>query len=294
MTCRKMKGIMDGMSERTKGLGLVVVAVLIFGTWGILAKMIPASPLLLVFTLQIVGAIAFFLAAPKGVFSRLSQKDHVLIIAATLCITVSDLAFVAAVKLLPTVANALLIRFTFPLIIVFLAPLLLREAFSKRAVWAVGFGLAGLATILADDLGSYNWYGVSLALVSAISFALFLIFLKKVLFSVPVRVWLSYRYGLAFVVLLPVILISESFSAWSPQFIGSLLGFGFLFAVVGTFLHMEGIKRITAQEASVLGYIEPLSATVYAIFLLSEIPTLFVLAGGLLIIVSGFVVVTRT
>lgn len=285
--------IMDDMNERTKGICLVVAAVLIFGMWGILSKMIPASPLLLIFTLQVAGAIAFFFAAPKNAFSLLSRKDHMLILAATLFITVSDLTFVAAVKLLSTVANALLIRFTFPLIIVFLAPLLLREAFSKRAVLAVGLGLAGLAIILADDFGSYNWYGVSMALISAVSFALFLIFLKKVLSSVTVRAWLSYRFVLAFLLLLPVVLISEDFSAWSPQLIGSLLGFGFLFAVVGTFLHMEGIKRIFAQEVSVLGYIEPLSATVYAIFLLSEIPTLSVVVGGALIIASGLIVVAH-
>lgn len=281
------------MSERTKGILLVVSAVLLFGTWGILAKLIPASPLLLIFTLQAAGVIAFFFAAPMGSFSSLSRKEHLFIIAATLCITISDLTFLAAVKTLPTVANAILVRYTFPLVVVFLAPLLLREAFSKRAVFAVGLGLAGLATILADDLGSYNGYGVSMALISAVAFAMFLVFLKKVLSSVSVRVWLSYRFVLAFVALLPVVLVSESFSAWNPQFVGSLLGFGLLFGVVGTFLHMEGIRRISVQEVSILGYIEPLSATVYAIFLLSEIPTLSVLAGGMLIIASGIIVVTR-
>jgi drug/metabolite transporter (DMT)-like permease len=282
------------MSDRNKGLGLLIIAVLIFGIFGILTKIISEHPLILLFSLQIMGVMAFFLISLRRGFSPLSSKGVVFLSFATLCILVSDFAIIAVLRLevLP-VADALFIKFTFPIFVVLFAPLMLREAVHKMTVYAVGIGLAGLLIILVQDFGfSYNWYGVSGAFVSAVFFALYLILLKKGLSHISVESFLFYRYAASSVILIPILWFSGNFPViWSFQAIAPLVGFGLLFGVVGTLLHTEGIKRVKAQEASTLGYIEPLSATIYGMLILSEIPTLYVFAGGVLIIASGLIII---
>jgi len=63
--------------------------------------------------------------------------------------------------------------------------------------------------------------------------------------------------------------------------------FALIFGILATFLHFQGIKRVKAQEAGILAYTEPLFGTIYAFFLLKEIPTIFSLIGGGLIILGG-------
>ena len=67
--------------------------------------------------------------------------------------------------------------------------------------------------------------------------------------------------------------------------------FGLLYAVIAGNIHHKGISLVKAQHAGIIGFVEPVAAAAYAIFLFSEIPTLFTIVGGLLIIFSSYMVI---
>ena len=53
----------------------------------------------------------------------------------------------------------------------------------------------------------------------------------------------------------------------------------------------EGVGRIRVQHSSVLGYLEPVTAPVYALLLLGQSISGWTVAGGALIVVAGLLVV---
>ena len=65
---------------------------------------------------------------------------------------------------------------------------------------------------------------------------------------------------------------------------------GVVCTAVTYLMFVEGLGRIRVQHASILGYLEPVSAPVYALVLLGERPTAWTLAGGALILGAGAII----
>jgi drug/metabolite transporter (DMT)-like permease len=56
-------------------------------------------------------------------------------------------------------------------------------------------------------------------------------------------------------------------------------------------LFMDGMRYIRVQHASIMGYLEPVSAPIYALIFLSQVPSGWTVAGGGLIVAAGLLVV---
>ena len=100
----------------------------------------------------------------------------------------------------------------------------------------------------------------------------------------PLPTILFYRYAAASVVLFPLILFRGNAVNQIGTFWPWLLGFGLLYAVIGTLIHMQGIRLTKVQYAAILGYVEPFAATVMSIIFLGETLTLPLVLGGVLIL----------
>ena len=62
-------------------------------------------------------------------------------------------------------------------------------------------------------------------------------------------------------------------------------------ATGGGVLYLMGIRRVRAQAAAILGYLEPLGAVLLAAWFLREAPGGLALGGGALILAAGALVV---
>ena len=56
-------------------------------------------------------------------------------------------------------------------------------------------------------------------------------------------------------------------------------------------LFMDGLHYIRVQHAGIIAYVEPVSAPLYAIVLLSQMPSAWTVAGGALVVAAGILVV---
>jgi drug/metabolite transporter (DMT)-like permease len=54
---------------------------------------------------------------------------------------------------------------------------------------------------------------------------------------------------------------------------------------------MDGLRYIRVQHASIVAYLEPVSAPLYALVLLGQVPSRWTVAGGALIVAAGVLVV---
>ena len=130
--------------------------------------------------------------------------------------------------------------------------------------------------------------GMIFALLSAVTNASALVLVKKIMLKLNVYTMMFYRFLINTIILTPFILIGSSINT---ETLPLLALFGIVFAGIGITLHFEGISRIKIQRAGVLSYIDPLSATFYSILLFSEIPSIFTIIGGLLILLSSYLAI---
>jgi drug/metabolite transporter (DMT)-like permease len=161
---------------------------------------------------------------------------------------------------------------------------------------ALGVGLAGMAVILVPGLTGASVrltpYGLFFATLAGVMYTVYLIGGKQlrrrgvhattIVFTMSV---------LAAVVLLPLGLLQTPASDYTVSNF-AIAGFLGVVCTALTFsLVMDGMRYIKVQHSAILGYVEPVSAPVYALIFLSQVPSVWTVAGGALIIGAGVIVV---
>jgi drug/metabolite transporter (DMT)-like permease len=68
---------------------------------------------------------------------------------------------------------------------------------------------------------------------------------------------------------------------------------GLVVTAVGYTLWMEGMRWVPGQRSAVLGFLTPVAAPVFALLLLGQPITAWMVAGGALILAAGLLVVLR-
>jgi drug/metabolite transporter (DMT)-like permease len=66
---------------------------------------------------------------------------------------------------------------------------------------------------------------------------------------------------------------------------------GLFHSTTAPLLYYNALRKVIAQHAAILGYMEPLAAIPLAFLLLAETPTMLALFGGFLILFSGYLVI---
>jgi drug/metabolite transporter (DMT)-like permease len=135
-------------------------------------------------------------------------------------------------------------------------------------------------------------YGLSFAVLAGLMYTIYLIGGKQlrrrgvhattIVFAMSV---------LAAVVLLPLGLLQTPAADFTARNF-AIAGFLGVVCTALTFsLAMDGMRYIKVQQAAILGYVEPVSAPVYALIFLSQVPSIWTVVGGAFIVVAGVIVV---
>jgi|SRR3989344_3635558 len=262
---------------------LVVLAMVIFGSYGLLVRFINADAILLVWSLQIVGVICFLVYLLKNRALLNLHKMFLRILLMTVFIVIADLSYFMALRT-TTVSTAVFVKFLMPVIVIALTFRKSGISF-KKLLFMVTLGIAGLLFILWPQGIPFSAnMGILWSLITAFTLGSYLILFKKISATVPVTTILFYRYAIASVIVLPFILFIGNVFDQIGAFWPWLIGFGLLYAVIGTLIHMQGLKMTKVQYTAILGYVEPFAATVMSIVFLGETLTPFLIAGGILIL----------
>ncbi|MCX6764795.1 MAG: DMT family transporter [Candidatus Nealsonbacteria bacterium] len=266
---------------------LVVAAMVIFGSYGLLVRFIQADAILLVWALQIVGVFCFslYLLKNRVLFKHYNMLGHIFLM--TIFVTVADLSFFMALRL-TTVSTAVFVKFLMPIIVVVFT-FRSSTVTIKKLLLLISLGTVGLFFVLLSQ-GNFSLVanaGTLWALVTAFTLALFIVLFKKIANVMPLPTILFYRYAIASIILLPLIFYANDIIYQVNESWPWLLGFGLLYAVAGTLIHTQGLKLTKVQYGAILGYIEPLAATVMSIVFLGEALTFPLLLGGILIFLGS-------
>jgi drug/metabolite transporter (DMT)-like permease len=196
------------------------------------------------------------------------------------------------------VAVATFIYYLQPLWVALLAPRILHVTTERVLYVAIPVALAGLALVLGPSFSgaaSLSVTGVAAALLAGLGFALFQIVIKRQtrevssvsmvtvmclldgLFLLPLAIWQTAGHDVAItsqdvlaVALISVFTTAVAFTMW-----------------------VDGVARVRVQHSAILGLLSAVASPVFAFLLLGQGLSPWSVAGGVLILAAGALVVVR-
>jgi drug/metabolite transporter (DMT)-like permease len=192
-----------------------------------------------------------------------------------------------------TVSNAVFSHYTAPFFVALLAPLLIAERLHKVTIISLPLAFAGMALIVAASggfrFGSGHTAGILAGTASGIAYALLIILSRKLSQMLLHHKAVFTILWITALVTGPIALMATY--TLTARMLVLLLITGVFHSTVAPLLYYSALRKVIAQHAAILGYLEPLAAVPLAFLFLSESPGRTALAGGLLIMLSGYLVV---
>jgi drug/metabolite transporter (DMT)-like permease len=194
-----------------------------------------------------------------------------------------------------SVALAVLTFYAAPLVIALVAPLVLPEQLSAVVLVACAVGAVGIVAIALDAGGadgSASRWAFAAGLGSAVTYAALVILSKRLLAAatppLTVAFWDCLVGTLA---VAPVLLLADRIVPSGADEWAVALTLGIVFTGLSTLVYATLLRRVTAQAAGVLTFLEPVSGVLLALALLDQRPGTATLVGGVLVLAAGVAVV---
>ena len=262
------------MTSEKRGVLLVAAAALLWSTGGIGIKWLSEPPLKIAFYRSATAAVALAAIFRPRIW-RWTPAFLVGIVSYAACLT----TFVLATKW-TSAANAIFLQYCGVVWVLLLSPLILKEPFQKRDAAAVAVAFVGMLLFFVGRFESRGFAGELSALASSVFFATLVLALRRERGGGAEAV-ITYGNVLAALALLPFVKDDLAVSAASAL----VLTFLGVIQIAGAYaLFVEGLKHVTATQASLTGMLEPISNPIWVFLFLGERPAVFSLIGGALVL----------
>ena len=200
---------------------------------------------------------------------------------------VAFLSYYFAITRMPLV-DAISIASAYPVILAVMSGVILAEMPSGRQIMAVIVGFIGVLFIIQPTGGEVDWLGAGAALLGCFSFAALGIYTRHL--SRTESSELMLLSGAIFILL--VSLMSSPWTWQTPSLSSLLLMLGLSgVALVGQYAITNGFRYAPVYLVGALEYTTLIWATLWGFFLFAEVPTVNVLFGAVLVVLSGLAVV---
>ncbi len=153
-------------------------------------------------------------------------------------------------------------------------------------------GILAIALDAGGSDGQASALAVAAGLGSAISYAALVILSKRLLAAATPPVTIAFWDCLVgAIAVAPILLVADRVVPSGPDEWAVALTLGVVFTGVSTLVYVTLLQRVTAQAAGVLTFLEPVAGVLLAWSFLDQRPGAATLAGGVLVVVAGIVVV---
>ena len=287
-----------GRSAQTRGFAIVAGTYVIWGAIGALVDWATApESLLLVLRFGTASVILTLIFARRKTFAeyRLPGVAWRMLLMGIFDSGALICFFIALREL--GVAAGMFLFFTGPVFVALLAPRLTRQP-TDKIVWpSLALALAGLGAILVPGLSGtavhFSALGVGFGVAGAVVWAFFMMTMKSLTQDVSSNALVLGECWMDCIFMVPLALwqtIGSGYSLTSHDVISGVV-LGVVCTALAYWMFVVGLRHIRVQHASILAYLEPVTAPLYALVLLGERPARWTLAGGALILVAGVLVV---
>lgn len=264
-----------------------ILALLLFGTNGIVASRIALSSYEIVLLRTMIGSlllIALFLLN-KGHFQFYRRKKDFLFLAiSSMAMGISWMFLYEAYQQIGVSLSSLL-YYCGPVIVMALSPLLFREKLTLPKIFGFALVLLGLVLVNGNIVGdTQSHWGILCGILSAVMYAFMVICNKKAvqitgMENATLQLTVSFLTVAVFVTAVKGIQVDAT-SADLPW----ILLLGLVNTGIGCYFYFSSINDLPVQTVAICGYLEPLSAVVFSVLLLKESMSLAQVIGAVLII----------
>lgn len=256
-----------------KAILLQALAAVLLSTAGLLIKVITVHPLALLSARSAIAAlvIGLFMGRPHFRWSLPQLGGAVALVGA-------QSFFILATRE-TTAANAIFIQYTAPVYVAFFGIWYLREPV-RRLDWLALLAVAvGLLLFFSGGLSSAGATGNFYALLAGLSFAWFMLFMRKQKDSSTVEtIFLGNLF--AALIGLPFLWAATPTAAdWAGMLFLGVFQIGVPFLLIAS-----TIKRLTAVEAILIQTLEPILNPIWVVLVIGEAPAPLALLGGLVVL----------
>ncbi len=278
---------------KTRGILLIILAAACFGLIPFFATIAYANgfnPLTVtLFRFGLAAGLLYIYIRIKGINHKVSTRQYFMLFQVGLIgYGFMMLTMVASYNYIPT-GLATILHFIYPVAVMIGSIFIFKDKVGWKSITALVLSVVGIYFLAGfNAVESLSLYGVSLALISGILYAYYVLTIAKS----------SLRQLSAFVIAFYISLFNALVLLAVCAFTGDLplnityQGFlsTLMLALVSSFVGMvafqTGLKIIRATTASILSTFEPITSLLVGIFLLAETLAWHHLLGSLLIIIS--------
>ncbi len=265
---------MDSPTTRRKAVILLMFTAILWSSSGLLIKLVSWGPLTILGMRSLIAGMVF-LVYLRPTHLRFSRYQ----VLGALCYVGTNLFFITATKL-TSAANAIFLQYACPVYVMLFGYWLLKEK-PRRADWiALAVILAGLALFFGDKLSFDGFYGNILAILSGVTFAGTMVFMRLQRDEQPARTILLGNF-LSALVGMPFLLGESSFPVAD---FAILLYLGTFQIGLSFLLYSYAIKHIHALEANLILTLEPILNPIWVFLVIGEKPGPLALLGSALVI----------
>jgi drug/metabolite transporter (DMT)-like permease len=267
--------IAESRGKRHKAIGFLIVTAILWSSGGVLIKMISWNPIAIAGMRSAIAAFILLAALRRPHITWSSSQ-----IGGAVAYTVTGILFVLATKL-TTAANAILLQYTAPIYIALFGAWFLGER-ATRLDWVTIFVvIGGMVLFFLDDLTTGGFWGNVCAISSGVTFACFVLLMRKQKNDSPLE---SVLLGNVLTALVSVPFMFEMMpnaSSWIGLILAGVLQLG-----LSHVLYAAAIRHVTALEAILIPVIEPILNPLWVLLIMGEAPGPWAFLGGFIVLVS--------
>ncbi|WP_162126872.1 DMT family transporter [Flavobacterium phycosphaerae] len=291
------------MTKRTWALLAAMMVSLIYGVSFTIAKDVmpfyikPFGFILL----RVVGAtLLFWMVSFMGPKEKIQWQDFPRIAAAALFgVAINMLTFFKGLSYTSPISAAV-IMVTTPIIVLILSAIIMKEKIKALKILGILLGLFGTGFLIlyGKSVGAATnaMLGNFLVFINAVSYALYLIIVKKLMDKYNAFTFVKWIYTFGLLMVLPFGWSESQEIQWQsiPPMILWEIGFVVVFTTFLTYLfNLVSMRELKPTTVAVFIYLQPLFATVFAMSLGKDQLTWVKVASAVLIFVGVFLVTKK-
>ena len=284
------------MNEQRMSRWKLIASMCIFGTIGIVRKYIPYPSSFVALIRGIIGTV-FLLAvvafSQKKLDSAAIRRNALLLLLSGAAIGFNWIFLFEAYNY-TSVATATLCYYLAPILVILASPIMLKEKLTgKKAICAAValFGMVLVSGVTETGFGEiFELKGVLFGIAAAVLYASVILMNKKIQAIGAYDKTIS-QLGMASIVLLPYVLLTEDLSTYSFTALPLvLLGVaGVVHTGIAYWLYFGSMGNLKAQTVALYSYMDPILAIVLSMLVLKEPMTLSAGIGAVMILGAAFV-----
>lgn len=274
---------------------ILFIGVFVAAISGILIKLSDSDPFVIAtYRMGYASLMMLAISVHKGVLSKflsMSRTGKSLIVLSGFFLGAHFATWTASLSY-TTITVSTVIVDSSPLFVLFLSYKFLDERIDRHGAYGLAMILMGAVAIVYNEISlDIPLLGAFLALLGSVTLASYLVIGRKVRDGIDTLSYVTLIYVFAFLFLLLASAVrGTSLGVMVPreQLLFALLAIGP--SCIGHTVYNYSLRHFKAAQVSASILFEPIGASILAVFILGEIPTMPILIGAALIISGLFLV----